>query len=60
MLDAQGKVLRSALMFPSGNRTLDQAAVEASGAVRMMPAIQDGNAVPSQALLVFSYEMDVP
>lgn len=60
MLDVQGKVLRSALIFPSGNSTLDQAAVVASSGVRMMPAIQDGNAVPSQAVLVFSYEIAAP
>ncbi|MNK90830.1 Gram-negative bacterial tonB protein [compost metagenome] len=60
MLDAQGKVLRKAVMFSSGNRTLDQAAVDAAGSVRMMPALQDDIAVPGQSVLVFDYQLEAP
>ncbi|WP_447920681.1 energy transducer TonB [Achromobacter aegrifaciens] len=58
MLDAQGKVQRSVVQFSSGDSALDQAAVETARGVRMMPAMQDGNAVPGQALLMFDYQMD--
>ncbi len=60
MLDAQGKVLRKAVMFSSGNNALDQAAVDAAGSVRMMPALQDGIAVQGQAALVFDYQLEAP
>ena len=58
MLDAQGKVLRKALMFSSGYRVLDRAAIDAADNVRMMPAMQDGIAVPGQSVLVFTYQLD--
>jgi TonB family protein len=57
-LDAQGKIQRSVVQFSSGNSALDQAAVETARAMRMMPAMQDGNAVPGQALLMFDYQVD--
>ena len=58
MLDTQGKVQRSAVQFSSGNDSLDQAAITASAEVRMIPAMQDGTAVPSQAMLLFDYKLD--
>lgn len=55
LLDAEGKVQRKAIMIGSGNNALDQAAIDAAGGVRMTPAMQEGVAVPGQAVLVFTY-----
>lgn len=60
MLDAEGKVRRQVVLFSSGHAALDQAAVDTAGSVRMMPAMQDGNAVPGQAVLVFDYRLAAP
>lgn len=58
MLDAQGKVQRSVVQLSSGDSALDLGAIETARGVRMMPARQEGHAVPGQAMLMFDYQMD--
>lgn len=60
LLDEQGRVQRSAVQFSSGSDVLDNAAVTASVEVRLMPAMQNGSAIPSQALLMFDYAVEAP
>lgn len=58
LLDEQGQVQRTALLFSSNHADLDVAAVNAAQAVRLMPATRDGKPVPSQVLLMFDYKLD--